>query len=142
MASYGIILEQRIAMMTKLILLIFLLSFSLSGCAWIKNADQLLILKGIGDSQDAIERDMTKQEKLFKLLLDDINSEELKEGTPRKHIIKRYGQPIIISEAESLSSIKEILLYRHPTNYFSSDKVYLYFDLKDKLDYWKYKPAQ
>ena len=107
------------------------------GCALF--SQEAATLKAVGKSQDQIARYVQKQEKLFAKLLDDFENERLVAGTSRSVIIKRYGEPIL-SKKSAQPPYGEIFLYRHPTGYFDSDKLYLRFDELDKLIGWKYKP--
>ena len=126
-------------MFNKLIILICLIVFSSSGCVLLTKSEQLLTLKRYGDSQDEIQRYVDRQNKLFNKLLDDLDTGKLQPGISKTIFIRRYGDPVISRESDD-PSIEEVLLYRHPTNYFSSDKVYAYFDKSGKLVRWEYKP--
>jgi len=53
----------------------------------------------------------------------------------------RYGGVGIASGAPVDTGISQSCLYRAPTEYFSADKVYLYFDRQNFLCSWKYEPA-
>ena len=72
-------------------------------------------------------------------LLDDLKNERLVVGTSKSTIVSLYGESILSKEAKKPPPGK-ILLFRHPTKYFDSDKVYLRFDEADELIGWKYKP--
>ena len=123
-----------------LVLCIFILSGY--GCSIITHSQQLFTLKSVGDSQAQIERYLDRQLEGFTDLVEDINSESLEAGISRKKIISRYFEPVLVKEAEGIPSIKEILLYRHPTECFTSDRVYLYIDESSKLSYWEYEPYE
>lgn len=120
----------------KFILIFFLAcGLFLSGCA---RTAGLLTLKRVGASQQEIERYLERQEKLFKRLAEDVKNKKLKPGTSKQKVINVYGEPVL-SKCNK-TSLETAFLYRHPTKYFNSDKVYLYFDKDSKLSSWKYIP--
>jgi len=53
-----------------------------------------------------------------------------------------YGGVGIASGATADPEISQSCLYRAPTEYFSADKVYLYFDQQKFLRSWKYELAE
>jgi len=127
-------------MFRKIILFCSLLIF-LSGCAILEHKDQLLTLKRLGDDQARQEQFIKRQERNFKLLLADINRGLLKKGTTRQQILSRYGEPISIKEIKDDSRFSEQFAYRHPEQFFGSEKVYLLFDNNQILVEWLYEPA-
>lgn len=127
-------------MFRKIILFCGFLIF-LSGCAILEHKDQLLTLKRLGDDQARQEQFLKLQESKFKLLLLDINGGLLKKGTNRKQILSRYGEPISIKEIKDDPVISEQFAYRHPEQFFGSEKVYLLFDKNQILVEWLYQPA-
>jgi len=108
-----------------------------SGCFFLP--ESLKTLKSVGDSQDEIEVYLAKQIQLFNKLLIDLKNKDLKLGISEANFIYIYGEPVLSKKlTQPPGGIK--LLYRHPTEYFKSDRVYLYFDQKDNLIRWEYKP--
>jgi hypothetical protein len=103
--------------------------------------DELLTLKSISDSQRDIDIYLKKQEKGFKKLADDINNGRLHKGVSRKYIIDTYYEPVLAKKVDDDSGVKEILLYRDPTEYFQSDRIYLSFNNRGRLVSWELKPA-
>jgi len=121
----------------KFKLLIFLAcGLALTGCG--SRAEGLLTLKRVGDSQEEIERYLQRQERLFNKLAEDIKNKKLKAGISKRKITGIYGEPVLSKQPSD--SLTTVFLYRHPTKYFSSDKVYLYFDESGELSSWKYIP--
>lgn len=106
------------------------------------NLDELLTLKSVADSQKDIEIYLKKQEDGFKKLLDDVKNERLKQGLTKKYIMETYAEPILTKETTQDNAVREILLYRHPTQYFNSDRIYLYLDKNFRLLKWQLKPAK
>lgn len=114
----------------------------LCGCAKLAHLDELLTLKNVSDNQRQIQIYLEKQEKGFTRLKDDIKNDRLTLGQFKRSIIDKYSEPVLIEKPEPESvGIKEILLYRHPTNYFKSDRIYLYFDENCRLASWELKPG-
>lgn len=112
----------------------------LSGCVYLKYADKLFVLKGMGDNRRQIKKYLDEQDKLFGVLKEDIKSDRLRKGMLKREVLKLYGEPVLSEEVTADSLVKEAFLYRHPTDYFSSDRVYLYFDNSETLLYWEYIP--
>lgn len=123
----------------KLFLLIVFM-FLFNGCALFTKAPQLLTLKRLGDSQKLMERDVEKKKKNLAKLMDDIKTDKLKKGTSYNRFIRLYGKPILEKLIDKDTKEKK-LLYRHPIEYFDTDKVYIYFD-QQQLSAWKYIPAE
>ena len=111
--------------------------FCLSGCCFLPPG--LKTLKSVGRSQDEIKVYLARQSKLFNKLLGDLNNNKLRQGVTKDQFIRIYGEPILSKRAVEFLG-EEILLYRHPTKYFQSDRVYVYFDKEEKLIRWEYKP--
>ena len=56
--------------------------------------------------------------------------------------IRTYGDPVLTVHSDQEASEVETLLFRHPTDYFTSDRVYATFDESGKLISWEHKPYQ
>ncbi|MBM3250449.1 MAG: hypothetical protein FJZ09_06415 [Candidatus Omnitrophica bacterium] len=108
----------------------------LGGCAFFTHYDQVMTLKAIGDNQAQIQRYLDKQKALFAKLLDDAKNGRLEKGSSQNRVAARYGEPIYIRQEGPERGSSEVYVYRHPTQYFSSDMVYLYFNEK-KLAKWE-----
>jgi hypothetical protein len=128
--------------MIKKIFSFFVCSLLLSSCSIIEHKDQLLALKRLGDDQARQEQFLKRQEKKFQLLLSDYEKGRLKQGTAQKKILSRYGEPVSFKEQlEDQSGVTEEFVYRHPEQFFGSEKIYLYFNKDSKLINWQYQPA-
>jgi hypothetical protein len=115
----------------------------LCGCAKLAHLDELLTLKSVSDNQRQIQIYLDKQEKGFNKLKEDIKNNRLKQGQFKRSIINKYSEPVLTEKpAPEDVGVKEILLYRHPTNYFKSERIYLYFDESSRLLSWELKPAE
>ncbi|MBN3040925.1 MAG: hypothetical protein JW867_07340 [Candidatus Omnitrophica bacterium] len=125
-------------MKVRFIFYFFLFIFAISGCSsW----QGLMTLKHYGDSQEEINLYVQRQEKLFFKLIEDLKSGKLKAGISKDRFIRLYGDPVL-SDIDESSPDAEVLLFRHPTDFFKSDRVYAYFDQSEKLMSWDYKPYQ
>lgn len=121
-------------------LTLFVLILVLGGCAIIRDFEGIMTLKRYNASQVELQRYVDRQTKLFDRLVSDIKADKLDKGTTEARIVRMYGDPIFVKNIDDGSPAKEKLLFRHPMNYFTSDKVYMYFDENKKLLYWKYVP--
>jgi hypothetical protein len=111
-----------------------------SGCATVAHLDELLALKQIDNDQKQMDRCIKRQDAAFARLSADVHSGKIKKGILKQRIIAEYGEPIVTTSVNDGSSVVEVILYRHPTRYFDSDKIYLYFDASQKLVRIEYKP--
>ena len=100
-----------------------------------------MLLKGLGDNQHEIEDYVKKQKDSFFKLREDIKNNRLKKGISKREILSTYGEPVFCKDIANEVDVKEICLYRHPLQYFSTDMVYLKFDKKQNLCCWEFIPA-
>lgn len=112
--------------------------FLLQGCVYLRHSQELLFLKGFADNEKEKENYIRSQEAGFEQLKQDISDGRLKSGIPRKKIIARYFEPINCLPLEEIPD-KNVCLYRNPTKYFFTDKIFLYFDENDTLTRWELK---
>lgn len=117
--------------------MVLILVILLSGCIAISKYQALSNLKAYGDSQNEIEVYLENQTDSFVKLEQDLKNGKLKQGIAQKAILSEYGPPIFSKEIPHDPNLKNLLLYRHPTKYFTSDKIYLYIDQTDKLYAWE-----
>ncbi|MBD3245855.1 MAG: hypothetical protein GF333_02470 [Candidatus Omnitrophica bacterium] len=120
--------------------LLFVGSVILSGCTVIERMDQLLTLKRVADSQKKIHRYLKRQERYFDRIVRDVRRGALETGVSREEITGRYGEPVLRDDSDD-PAVSEILLYRHPTEYFASARVYLSFDQSGTLAEIEYREA-
>jgi len=118
-------------------ILLGVLIFAAGGCAVAQYAEQIRTLQAVDASQQDISKFIKRQERLFHLLLEDVKGGRLKPGITKKYVINTYSNPVLSREITGALGTEEELLYRHPTQYFSSDKIYLYFDSSGKLMRWE-----
>jgi len=110
---------------------------NLAGCLFKENIEKLSTLKTLGQSQKEIGSYLERQVAAFNRLVEDIKNKKLSLGISQESFIKIYGDPVLSEEAKG-DEAKLILLYRHPTQYFSRQKVYVYFNDSDELIDWEY----
>ena len=116
-----------------------LVLLTMPGCFFLP--ESLKTLKSVSDSQDEIGAYLDKQLGLFNQLLIDLDDEAIEPGISKERFIRIYGEPILSKEVSEPSG-GTMFLYRHPTEYFTSDRVYFYFDQEENLSNWEYKPKQ
>ncbi len=101
--------------------------FFMAGCS-----QAIRTLQGLGVEKDAQTAQVEQQNIKFGFLLNDIKRDRLKPGASRERIIARYGRPVL---EEALSEQdKTVLLYRKPTQFFDTEKIYLVFDKNNNLE--------
>jgi len=118
------------------ILKMLLIMVFIAGCSTISGINRLQDLSLSRDEQEVYVRE---QENKFKQLLKDFSSGAIKNGVSREKIIEMYGEPITIKEIKTGSSAEEELMYRHPAQFFGSEKIFMYFDKNGNLRDIKYQ---
>lgn len=94
--------------------------FLLSGCS-----QPLRTLMALGHEQEAQQKLVAQENANFKRLWNDVTRGRLKPGVTQQEILNRYGAPVLEQG--------RTFLYRRPTEYFATPKVYLDFDEKGIL---------
>lgn len=112
----------------------------ISGCVPRFNTEAISVLKQLSKNQKEIDDYVQIQREGFLRLEQDILREKLYAGLPKQEIISRYGDPIYCSPSAEHEQ-KLACLYRQPMEFFSVDRIYLYFDADGRLEYWVLKPA-
>ncbi len=123
----------------KKILYLICIVCLLGGCAKIKHLDQLLLIKGLSDEQIAIDAYIEEQEGYFDQLLTEINEGSFDAYQTKKQIVKSFGEPISIDTLNDNGPAVELWLYRPPTEYFDTKKVYMYFNQEGRIVDWNYQ---
>lgn len=126
--------------MKRILISFTLLLFSLicmQGCAYITHYRQLNTLKSLAGSQKEMQAYVDAQEKLFYKLRDDVLNNRLTKGLPKKKMLSLYGEPIFCKSPGDKNNITQTCLYRHPSQYFSSDMIYLNFGIDQRLYSWE-----
>lgn len=123
--------------MRRIFLAVFspMIIFVLTGCA----AQGIMTLQRLSISQQEFDEEVETQKKSFFLLRDDFKNNRLKNGMSKQEILAKYGEPVFSRVVNDATERKEVLVYRHPTEYFSSDLIYLYLNQKQQLCFWELK---
>ena len=113
--------------------ILFLTLIVLSGCAKATHLDQLLTLKSLADEQDKMGRYVEKQDQKFELMIKEFQAGTLDQYLNKKKIVRTFGNPIHVKHVNKNDQQLESWLYRYSTQFFDSEKIYLYFDLDNNL---------
>lgn len=117
----------------KRFLTLFLGCLLLSGCSKVSHLDQLLTLKDLADEQEELNKYIDQQDKNFDRMLEEVKAGTLDQYSNKQKILRTFGEPVfardVIEEGHGLES----WLYRYTTQYFGTEKVYLYFDSEGNL---------
>lgn len=108
----------------------------LSGCCSILN-NRICLLKKFSANRLEIENSLSRQRAGFYRLLEDVKNNKLKAGLSKHKIISEYNIPIFSYLRDKDKNIIKVLVYRHPTEYFSSALIYLFFDSRNNLTAWQ-----
>ncbi len=127
--------------MDKYLLAAAVLFLALAGCAVVDQNDQITALEKYDESKAEIAKYVKKQEENFNRLKDDIKNGLLQKGSSEGEIVFNYGDPVFCKDAALQGAVKKSCLYRYPTKYFDTNKVYLNFDENDKLYSWEFVTA-
>lgn len=117
---------------------ICLLLFIISGCAKVQHLPELLTLKGVADAQVAMAKEVTAADKKFDALAADVKTGKIADYKNRKAIVRKFGPPILSEERMKDGALYNVALYRYATQFFGSDKVYLYYDGSGALKKWEF----
>ncbi len=118
------------------IIAILLILSCISGCATVGALNKLQELSSDRDGQQAYVKEGAVK---FKQLVSDFSSGAIKAGISKDEIIEIYGEPISVKNIKTVSSFKEEFMYRHPAQFFGSERIFLYFDSGSKLIDAKYE---
>jgi len=117
----------------KALLILFISVFVLSGCAKVQHLDQLLTLKGLADEQVKLGKYVDKQDQKFEMMLEEVKAGTLVQYLNKRKIVRTFGDPIYVKQVKRDDQELETWMYRYSTQFFDSEKVYLYFDSDDNL---------
>jgi hypothetical protein len=119
--------------------IILLIIFFVCGCVSAEELQGLMTLKRLSGNQAQQEKYMKIQEAKFKKLLRYIKDGKLEKGRSRKWVLSAFGEPILTKTIDDDAYLKEFLMYRHPDQFFGSERVYLYFNENESLVSWRYE---
>ena len=113
--------------------ILFLTLIVLSGCAKVQHLDQLLTLKSLADEQVVMGQYVKEQNQKFELMIEEFEAGTLDQYLNKKKILRAFGDPIHVKHVNKNDQELESWLYRYSTQFFDSEKIYLYFDPDDNL---------
>jgi len=115
------------------------LSLILGGCIFLPGGKRISRLEGYFANRTLIEEYIKQQDALYSKLRKDIDSGALRPGISKQMILSEYSDPILCKESskEQDPEVSETCLFRHPTRYFSANKIYLHFDENHELYSWR-----
>ncbi|MDD5005339.1 MAG: hypothetical protein PHS93_02400 [Candidatus Omnitrophica bacterium] len=99
--------------------LCLLLGLFIYGCS-----AQLNTLIEVSREQESQKKYMEIQKRKYNLLLKHVKEGRIKKGLNKEEAFRLYGEPIAMKEIEQGS----VFIYRDPSEFFPSQKVFLYFD--------------
>ena len=120
---------------------IIFLALGLSSCTAIKHLDELLTLKELGDEQSKMDAFVDQKNLNFEKVLQDARSKSLDAYQNQKQFLEEYGQPVLSRNIELEGQNVQQWIYRYETEFFNSDKIYVYFDKNKNLVRWELKEA-
>lgn len=110
-------------------------------CSVTQNMEEIKTLKSVAKSQEKIEKDIESYNKEFAQMIKDYRNNELDEAITQDDVRDTYGDPVAIWTFDDPSATTK-WLYRESTNFFKSEKLYLYFDYDQNLTDIVYHPAR
>ena len=75
----------------------------------------------------------------FSHMLEAIAHNRFDEYQTKGKLLKDFGDPVFCRPLENSQPPLDECLYRYHSQFFGSDKVYLYFDKDEKLNKWVYE---
>ena len=117
----------------KKLLLLFISICVLCGCTKVKHLDQLLTLKGLADEQVVLGKYVDEQDEKFEKMLEEVKAGTLDQYLNKRKIMRTFGDPIYVKQVKKDDQELESWMYRYSTQFFDSEKIYLYFDPNDNL---------
>lgn len=127
--------------MVRILILSLSVSF-LVGCAKVKHLPQLLTLKKYAETGEATDKYVETQSTSFNQLREDVQNNKLEEKISQEDLVARYGEPVYIRKVARGDKQTHEWLYRHPTEFFNTDKAYFYFDTDGNFIDWTYEEAK
>ena len=117
----------------KKISILFIVLFVCAGCARVKRIDQLLTLKDLADEQAVMSQYIEEQDQKFELMLNEARTGTLDQYLNKQRILTAFGDPVFVKHVKEDDQELESWLYRYSTEFFDSEKIYLYFDADNNL---------
>jgi len=115
------------------IIIVFACCVFFSGCAKMKNLNQLLTLKDLADEQTRLNQHVKEEDQKFELMVDEQKAGTLDQYADKDEIIETFGKPIYVKNVIEEDVELEAWLYRYAAEFFGGEKIYLYFDNNGNL---------
>jgi hypothetical protein len=113
-----------------------LVLFSVTGCAKLAHLDQLLALKAVSEEQQGIAEYARAKDERFEMMRAMVHSGDIRHYRGREEVLARFGEPVRRIRRDGPDGTAERWIYRRQTGYFSTPKIYLYFDRDGRLRRW------
>ena len=123
------------------IMILFIFTCALGGCAKISHMDQLLTLKGVADEQTRIGKFVEAQDRKFDKMVKEAKDGTLDQYINKRKFVRAFGEPVVVTMVQEDDRELESWLYRHAMAYFHAEKIYLYFDADGNLVRSEYQEA-
>lgn len=109
------------------------------GCAFFSFTG---LLRNAARNEKEIQAYVKREEARFLRLKREVQAGRLKKGWKKSAISGRYGEPVVCEPASARSASAGTIrcVYRHPTEFISTDLIYLYFSPEGKLVSWEFEP--
>ncbi len=133
---------MAVSMKLPISLIILFLSLGAPGCWFLSHYDEVKTLQAFDKNNRQIQEYLDSQEKSFFRLRSDVRHNRLTPGVTKERITSEYGDPVFCRIVEERPGATQECLYRNPTRYFSTDKIYLYFNEAHILIAIEFKPAR
>jgi hydroxymethylpyrimidine pyrophosphatase-like HAD family hydrolase len=104
-----------------------------NGCSIVSHKNELLTLKGLGDEQVEMNKQVEEQNQRFERMLEEQKAGTLNLYLSKGKIVRTFGEPIYVKNVTQDDQDLELWMYRYATQFFGSEKVYLYFDSNEHL---------
>ncbi len=113
---------------------------AIAGCSVHRIPGTISGMHKFSEGRLEIDKYVREQEEGFERLKSDINNDNLQKGIDRRTAVSRYSCPVYCKP--DIDGSGEVCLYRRPTEYFTSNVIFLYFDSEQRLDSWEVMSEQ
>ena len=119
-------------------IILVLIILTAGGCTKLKYLDELLTLKSLADSQGEMADYVEVKDRKFNFMLDEAAAGRIEKYSNKTKVLRTFSDPIFVKTVSDHQDALEVWLYRYSTDFFGSQKIYLYFDKDENLVNWKY----
>ena len=111
------------------------------GCSVTNNFDEITRLQSYSNNKDRQESWIKAHDQRFEKILAVAKDQGFSRYPNRRSVLRNFGKPVYSRWVIRDERQNEVFLYRHATQYFGVDKVYIYFDEAGQLQSWDYTPG-